>query len=180
MNTAADEEVVKEGDLTLLSESSQTIELTRLLFGVDALVILFLPFTYGEREPNTMENLVYKMNQRLDKFVNHDLKVICVGREPPCTLALWKNDRGLHMNVYSDLSLSFAKAFVGTFDLAGYISATKNVQMDSFQVCVPGVVILGGDGKVIGKYIAASPGNNSEITIINKKCFLKCLLSFYG
>jgi predicted dithiol-disulfide oxidoreductase (DUF899 family) len=158
MNSA--EEVVKHGDLSLLSESSQTIELTRLLFGVDALVILFLPFTYGEREPNTMENLVYEMNQRLDKFVNHDLKVICVGREPPCTLALWKNDRGLHMNVYSDLTLSFSKAFVGTFDLAGYISATKNVQMDSFEVCVPGVVILGGDGKVIGKYVAASPGSN--------------------
>lgn len=79
-------------------------------------------------------------------------------REPPTTMIHWQLDRGLQIETFTDLNLSVASALVGTFDLAEYIKATKNVKMDSFMVCMPAVAVISGTGKLIAKYVAASPG----------------------
>jgi hypothetical protein len=65
-------------DLELLSTNFELISFNQLLFGVEALIVVFLPFSYGDRNLFTIENLLYDINLRLDEFVNNDLRVICV------------------------------------------------------------------------------------------------------
>ncbi len=78
-------------------------------------------------------------------------------REPPSTVRHWVSDRNLQLEVFSDGTLDFSNAIVGSFDLSLYIQATKGVQLGSYFVCMPAVAIIGGDGKIISKYIASSP-----------------------
>lgn len=68
------------------------------------------------------------------------------------------SDRSLGLEVYSDPSLVVTNAMVGSFDLSLHLMSTKGVQLGSFFVCCPAVLIIGGDGKVIHKYVATSPG----------------------
>jgi hypothetical protein len=69
--------------------------------------------------------------------------------------------------VYTDGNLDVSTALVGTFDLALFIQATKGVSMGAFIVPMAGVVLLGGDGKILYKYVASSPGNILMILMLN-------------
>lgn len=88
-------------------------------------------------------------------------------REPPSTNRHWISDKELKIEVFSDPTLEVSNALAGTFDLSLYILATKGVQLGSFFVAMPAVLIIGGDGKVISKYIASSPGNYNNSNVIN-------------
>lgn len=54
-----------------------------------------------------------------------------------------------------------------------YIAATKGVQLGSYIACMPAVLVIGGDGKIISKYVASSPGDVTKLfqTALNKIIF---------
>ncbi|RYH12512.1 hypothetical protein EON65_38120 [archaeon] len=76
----------------------------------------------------------------------------------PSTIRHWISDRELHIDVFSDPSLTVSNALSGSFDLSLYLLASKGVQLGTHFVCMPAVVILGGEGKILNKYVAQSPG----------------------
>lgn len=79
-------------------------------------------------------------------------------REAPSTTRHWITDRGFRFDVYTDATLDVTNSMVGSFDLSQYYQATKGVVLGSYFVCMPGVVVIGGDGKVVSRYVAPSPG----------------------
>ncbi len=79
-------------------------------------------------------------------------------REPPSTIRHWAADRGLQMDLFSDGTLEMSKSLVGLFDLAMYVSSTKDVHLGTYQVPMPGIVAISSDGRITNKYIAPSPG----------------------
>ena len=163
-------------NLELGTVDHEISNLSHLLIGAEALVILFIPYCFGDILDDTMESLVLEVNRRIEEFNKNDLRVICISRyviffaliisteytdllrEPPTTVKHWMNDREIQLDVYCDPSLTVSNNLVGTFDLSLYLSATKGVQLGSYFVSMPGIIVVGGDGKVISKYIAASPG----------------------
>ncbi len=68
------------------------------------------------------------------------------------------SDREFQFEVYSDASLDVANSMVGSFDLSQYYQATRGVSLGTCFVCMPGVIVVGGDGKVVSRYVASSPG----------------------
>lgn len=60
--------------------------------------------------------------------------------------------------MFTDGTLLVSNALVGTFDLSAYVAVSKGVQLGTYMVPMPGIVLLGGDGKIINKYVASSPG----------------------
>lgn len=79
-------------------------------------------------------------------------------REPPSTVRHWISDRNLQLEVFTDATLELSNSIVGSFDMSMYIDATKSVQLGSYVTCMPAVVVIGGDGKILSKYVASSPG----------------------
>ncbi len=69
-------------------------------------------------------------------------------------------DRGFRFDVYSDASLEVTNSMVGSFDLSLYFQATRGIVLGSHFVCMPGVIVIGGDGKVMARYVAPSPGRS--------------------
>jgi hypothetical protein len=67
-------------DLELASSENEIFPFNFLLNGAEALIILFLPFCFGERKEKSMEQLIINVNERLDTFNQHDIRVVCVTR----------------------------------------------------------------------------------------------------
>ena len=86
-------------------------------------------------------------------------------RELPSTNRHWISDKNLKLEVFSDCTLDVSNALVGTFDLSLYLLATKGVNLGTFFVCMPAVLIIGGNGKIVSKYVASSPG--MHVTVLN-------------
>jgi hypothetical protein len=82
------------------------------------------------------------------------------GRELPSTNRHWVDDMKLVIDVYSDCTLDVANELVGTFDLSLYLLAAKGVNMGTYFVSMPAVLVISGSGKVISKYVASSPGTS--------------------
>mmetsp|Transcript_16698 Transcript_16698/g.37058 ORF Transcript_16698/g.37058 Transcript_16698/m.37058 type:complete len:180 (-) Transcript_16698:338-877(-) len=144
-------------NLELANTENEVINLTALLQGAEALVVLFHPYTYAEVKKNSMENLILDVNDRLEFFEQEDVRVIVITREPPSTTRHWKSDMNINMDVYSDCSLDVSAALVGTFDLSLYFIAKQGVTLGTWFVSMPAIMIVGGDGRVISKYVAQSP-----------------------
>lgn len=149
-------------ELELATSDNEICGLSTLLNGAEALVVLFVPFCFGPINDGTMENLVIEVNERLDDFSEHDLRVICITKEPPSTVCYWIEERRLKIECYSDGTLDVSNALVGSFDLGLFLQGTKSINLGSYFVPLPSVVIIGGDGKVISKYTAPSPGRYSK------------------
>lgn len=66
--------------LEVASSESEICGITQLLHGAEAVVVLFLPFCYGDTTSHSMESLVIDINQRIDEFNQQDLRVICITR----------------------------------------------------------------------------------------------------
>lgn len=79
--------------------------------------------------------------------------------EPPSTTRHWISERALRTEVYSDISLRIAEKYVGTFDLSQHLLEMKGVHLGArFDVSLPGVLIVGGDGRIIWKKVSKAPG----------------------
>eukprot|EP01039_Chlorochromonas_danica_P009953 gene9953-11003_t len=149
--------------LELASSTNEIFSLSQIIGPAEAVIVIFVPYCFGDRTDNSIEALILEVNKRLEEFNSSDLRVICVTREPPCTVRQWRSDRGLALQVYSDPSLSVSNAVVGSFDLSLYLQATKGVQLGACFVSMPGVAVIAGTGKILYKYIAISP-ESVEIT----------------
>lgn len=62
----------------LISPDHEVVGITQLINGADAVVMIFIPFCYGEVGNGTMEALVLDVNRRIDEFNGQDLRVVCV------------------------------------------------------------------------------------------------------
>lgn len=163
-------------NLELTTVEYEIKNLSHLLVGAEALIVLFVPYCFGSGTGGTMESLVTEVNSSLDEFLKQDLRVACIcrwylflslvivfinqpTREPPNTVKHWISERNIRVDVYCDPSLTVSNYFVGTFDLSKYLAATKGVQLGSYYVAMPGAVVISGDGKITSRYVASSPGN---------------------
>lgn len=169
-------------DLEVSSTDNEVTPLSMLLHGAEALVVLFCPCCFGDTEVKSMEALMQDVNSKIDFFDRRDLRVIAITRELPSTNRHWVSEKDWKVTVYSDCSLEVSTTLVGTFDLSLYILATKGVNMGTFFVSMPAVLIIGGDGKILSKYVASSPGNLMIVRLFfhfNKltyKVLLFCML----
>jgi hypothetical protein len=146
--------------MEMLSLNGEVYTINQLLFGTQALVMIFMPYCFGDIDGNSIESLIVETNERLDDFLALDLRVVCIGREPPSTMRHWMADRNIRIEVFSDSSLIVSNEYVGSFDLGNYLKGTQDVHMGSFMTCMPAVVVLGCDGHIVSKYIASSPGKS--------------------
>lgn len=72
-------ETVNES-VEILSSEHDVVGITQLIQGADALIIIFVPFCFGEESSSSMESLVMEVNNRLSDFNSRDMRVICVTR----------------------------------------------------------------------------------------------------
>ena len=73
----------------LTSVTSEIYPLGLLLQGVDALIMVFVPYIFGDLIENTMEYLINDLNLDLPLFENRDVRVICVTR---CCRLIYSDD----------------------------------------------------------------------------------------
>lgn len=64
------------------SSENEICGITQLLHGAEAVVVLFLPFCYGDTSSHSIESLVIDVNQRIDEFNQQDVRVVCITRFP--------------------------------------------------------------------------------------------------
>ncbi len=64
----------------IVSSDNDVIGVTQLIQGADALIIIFVPFCFGEEVNLSMESLVMDVSDRLEEFNNRDIRVVCVTR----------------------------------------------------------------------------------------------------
>lgn len=145
-------------ELEVSSTDNEVTPLSMLLHGAEALIVLFCPFCFGSTDEKSMEALMLDVNSKIDFFDRRDLRVVAITRELPSTNRHWVSEKDWKIQVYSDCSLQVSTALVGTFDLSLYVLATKGVNLGTFFVGMPAVLIIGGDGKILSKYVASSPG----------------------
>ncbi len=153
---------VVSSNLELASLENEIVPISQLFYGAEAVVIFFVPFCYGELVKQSMESLLVEVNDHLDEFNQHDLRVVCISREPPSTISHWVSDREFQFEAYSDASLEVSNSLVGSFDISIYLQATKGVTLGTYFVPMSGLVIIGGDGKILSRYVASSPGRSDE------------------
>lgn len=150
---------VVSSDLELASLENEIIPISQLFYGAEAVIIFFVSFCYGEQTKQSMESLLVEVNHHMDEFNQHDMRVVCISREPPSTMSHWVSDLEFQFEAYSDASLSVSNALVGSFDLSLYLQATKGVNLGgSYFVPMSSVIAIGGDGKILSRYVASSPG----------------------
>lgn len=153
--------------LELLDESNNVTTLQTLLRGVEALVILFTPFTFddtgrdkdGQTSKTNMEKLIRNFNKALSAFKDMDVRVICITREPPSTIRHWRDEKRIKMEVFSDVNLAVSAPLVGTFDLSEYLLTSKAVHLgSSYLVPISAAMVLDANGTIVSKYVASNPG----------------------
>jgi peroxiredoxin len=149
---------VVSSDLEIASLENEIIPISQLFYGAEAVIIFFVSYCYGDPVKQSMESLLMEVNDHLDEFNQHDLRVVCISREPPSTISHWVSDREFQFEAYSDASLTVSNALVGSFDISIYVQATKGVNLGSYFVPMASVVAIGGDGKILSRYVASSPG----------------------
>lgn len=64
----------------VVSSEHEITSLNQLIQGADALIIIFVPFCYGEETNVSIETLVMDTNDRLSDFSDNDFRVVCVTR----------------------------------------------------------------------------------------------------
>ena len=152
---------------TLASVNSDITPIGLLLQGATALVLLFVPYCFGECTENSMEKLLKEINDEHALYVTSEIRVVAVTSELPCVNMQWAADIGLSVEVYSDAALNVSNTLVGSFDLSLFMLEKRNVHMGSIFVPMPAVVIVDGDtGRVVAKYVMASP-DSVHITSAN-------------
>lgn len=67
-------------DLELASTDHEILPISQLIHGAEALILLFVPYCFGDIVDNSMEQLVLEVNERLDEFNQSDLRVVCITR----------------------------------------------------------------------------------------------------
>lgn len=67
-------------DLEVANSDNEICGLNSLVLGAELLVILFIPFCFGENVKNSMESLVCEVNDRMDEFSENDIRIICISR----------------------------------------------------------------------------------------------------
>lgn len=64
----------------VVSTEHEIMTLNQLIQGADALIIIFVPFCYGEETNVSIETLVMDTNDRLGDFSDNDFRVVCITR----------------------------------------------------------------------------------------------------
>lgn len=53
--------------------------LRSLLHGVDKLIIVFLPYCFGDKHiVNTIDYLIKEIHEKINEFLLHDIRVVCI------------------------------------------------------------------------------------------------------
>lgn len=74
--------------LELVSSDDEICSFPQLMRGAEALVIIFTPYCFADAADNSIEGLLLDVNQRIDEFASHDIRVICVTRYALIVLVL--------------------------------------------------------------------------------------------
>lgn len=102
-------------------------------------------------------------------------------REPPSTNRHWQNERNFNFDVFSDPTLTVSTAIVGPpIDLAKYLKGSRSAHMHTYMVPKSAVVVISGDGILLSKYTAESPGVYKSQNVINTmQCRLRRFVLFH-
>ena len=68
------------------------------------------------------------------------------------------DESNLNIEILSDPTLKVTTALVGTMDLSQFLWEKKKVNIGSYEVPVPGIVVIGDDGLLLSRIIFPSPG----------------------
>lgn len=122
-------------DIEVVNTDHDVCSLPSLLVGAEATVLIFSPWSFGHMQNSgSLEALLVEMNEALQMFNDRDIRVACITREPPATNRHWLSERDFKFDVLSDPTLVACEALVGTMDLANYLKAKKNVQIQRYEV----------------------------------------------
>ena len=68
-------------DLEVISLEHESCSLSHLSYGAESLVLIFVPYCYGElNNGNSMESFIMEMNRKIDLFNQNDFRVILISR----------------------------------------------------------------------------------------------------
>lgn len=69
-----------DNNIELSSQDYEIIPLNILLHGTEALIIYFIPFTFGVPSENSFDSLLMEINKNIQKFNQNDIRTIFVTR----------------------------------------------------------------------------------------------------
>ena len=68
------------------------------------------------------------------------------------------DENALGLEIFSDTTLKVSNSLVGSMDLSLYIWEKKQVNLGSYFVPTPAIIVIGEDGLVLAKKYFESPG----------------------
>lgn len=162
---------ILNSSLELSTLDHEIINFNELLFGVNYLFVLFIPYCFSySTDTYSLDNLIEILVNNTKKLSELDIKCIIISTENLSVIRHWLYEKSFYpslnfntINVLCDSSKEITKELVGTFNLSSYLEVEYGVifdDCDNLEAPLPSLLIFDSEGQLIQRHLAASPGNS--------------------